>query len=279
MRAVPVEPESDTASSSASDSSSQLPMARDRCQRFSQNDPPREREIVGRPIQAPRHGTRLQRYVQRKRRAASGSTYGNTMSLTQAGPSRTAERMNRVVVDADEPPVRQNFNRESRSAPMDVHNAERPGSPSSRPVDPPTRGRSDERWQGSQRGPAGAVPSSSRVGTSHTAIPHREARPAGMSTETRRQFCESPGAALSQSAKTSHSTGRVSRLPRIDQGVPENATRTYGWPLTSSPAQIRRADIESEGSNSPSFYLQALWLTSSLILTQLIPPGVQSLRL
>src|SRR6266850_2039276 len=267
VRAVPIEPESDTAS--LSDSSSQRPVARDNCQRVrqqnctqetrvSRNEPPREHEIVGRPRQAPRPATRLERYFQRKRAAAS-STHANILSPTHEGPSGSAERMGRVIVGVDEPRERQNFNQESRNAPVYVYDAERPGSPSSRPVDPPTRGRSDERWQGSQHGPVGALPSPSRADTSHAAIPHREARPASTSTGTGRRLCDSPGAALSQSPESGFLMHGFSRFPQFDQGVPENAARTYGRPLTSSPpaAQVGRADIESEGSNGLCFLPQS----------------------
>ena len=88
---------------------------------------------------------------------------------------------------------------------------------------------SDERWQGSQCGPAGALPSSSNADpASHTTIPHREARLGGTSMETGRRFCGSPGGDLSRSAETGHSIGKVSRLPPIDQGVPENTARFRG---------------------------------------------------
>jgi hypothetical protein len=257
VRAVPVEPESDTASSS--DSSSQLSVARDNCQRFPRNELPLEREIVGRPRPAPRPATRLERYFQRKRASAS-STHADILSPTHEGPSGSAERMGRVIVGVDGPRERQIFNQESRNAPVAGYDAEHYGFPSSRPADPPTRGRSDERWQGSQHGPVGALPSSSRADNSHTVIPHREARPASTSTGTGRRLCESPRAAMSQSAESGVPMRGFSRLPQIDQGVPENAVRTYGRPLASSPpaAQVGRANIGSEGSNS-LFFLPQSW--------------------
>jgi hypothetical protein len=263
VRAVPVDPELDTAS--LSDSLSQRSAARDNCQRLghqnrtqetqiSRNEPPREREIVGRPRQAPRPATRLERYFQRKRAAAS-STHANILSPTHEGPSGSAERMGRVNVGVDEPRERQISNQESRNAPVYVYDAERHGSPSSRPVDPLTRGRSDERWQGSQHGLVGALPGPSRADTGHTTIPHRETRPASTSTGMGRRLCESPGAALSQSPESGSPMHGFSRFPQFDQGVPENAARTYGRPLTSSSpaAQVGRADIESEGSNNLCF--------------------------
>jgi hypothetical protein len=294
VRAVPGDPESDTVSSS-SDPSVQLPVVQDNRQRFrqqsrtqtmqiSRNEPPSERKTVERPASvAPRRATRLQHYLQRKRAAAS-STLADIMSPTHAGPSGFAERIDRIVVDADEPRERQNVNQESRNAPVYVYNVERSGSPSSRPVGPSTRGRSDESWQGIQHGQVEELSSPSRAETSHAAMLHREARPMNMAMEMERRLCESPGAALSQSAETSHATHRVSHLPQIDQGVPENRdpARTYGRPLMSSPpaAQIGSADIEHEGSNSLYFLPPGLLANEYLlILTQFIPPGARSLRL
>lgn len=258
VRAVPVEP--DTAS--LSDASSQRYVARDNCRRvrhqnrtqetrISRNEPPREREIAGR--------LRLERYFQRKRATAS-STHADVLSPTHDGPSDYAERVGRVIVGVDEPRERQISNEESRNAPVYVYDAERIGSPSSRPVDPPTRGRSDGRWQGSEHGPVEALPGPYRADTIHTAIPHREARPASTSAGTGRRLSESPGAALSQSPESGSPMHGFSRFPRFDQGVPESAARTYGRPLTSSPpaAQVaRRADIESEGSSGLCFLPQS----------------------
>jgi hypothetical protein len=244
VRAVPVDPASDTASLS---DSSFLSVARVNCQRSRQqnctqgtqfHERPHEREIVGRPIQASRPAARSQHHFQRKR-AAGGSTHPNVMSPTRAGPSNFSERMDPIAVSRDEPRKHQNFNQESRNAPASVYDAGRSNSTSSRPVGPSTRGRCDKRWQGSQHGSVGALPTSSRADTSQAAI-------------------QSPGTVLSQSTESNHAMHRVSRLPQIDQGVPENMARTYGRPLTSPPAaQIGHADIESEseGSNSLSFYL------------------------
>jgi hypothetical protein len=259
VRAVPVDPASDTASLS---DSSFLSVARVNCQRSRQQNftqgtqlRPHEREIVGPPTQTSRLAARSQHHFQRER-AAGGSTHPKVMSPTRAGPSNISERMVPIPVSRDEQRNHQNFNQESRNAPASVCDAGRSNSPSSRPVGPSTRGRCDKIWQGCQHGSVGALPTSSRAGTSKAAIQHREARPASIPTETRQRFCESPGTVLSQSTESNHVMHRVSRLPQIDQGVPENMARTYGRPLTSPPAaQNGHADIESKGSNSLSFYL------------------------
>jgi hypothetical protein len=251
IRVVQVEPESDTVSLSGS-------VAPDNCQRFrhqsrtqgtwvSQGET-HERNVE-RPTPSLRPATRLQRYFHRHR--AASFAHANIMSSAHAGPSGLAERMGGVTIGA-EPRERRSSNQESRNVPayMNNLNTGRPGSPSSRPVGLFTRGRTDERWQGSERGPVGPVPSSSRADI-HTTISHREASPMSTWMETRQQFRESPGATLLQSAMSSLSTPRVSRLSQVenDQGAPGNDSHTHARPPVSSPlvAQIGRADIVSEG--------------------------------
>jgi hypothetical protein len=247
IRVVQVEPESDTESLSDS-------VAPDNCQRFrhqnrahgtwvSQGET-HERNVE-RPTPSLRPATRLQRYFHRHR--AASFAHANIMSSAHAGPSGLAERMGGV-----EPRERRISNQESHNVPAYVNNLNtgRPGSPSSRPVGLFTRGRTDERWQGSERGSVGPVPSSSRADI-HTTISHREASSMSTWMETRQQFRESPGATLLQSAMSSLSTPRVSRLSQLenDQGTPKNDSRTHGRPRVSSPlvAQTGRADIVSEG--------------------------------
>jgi hypothetical protein len=272
VRTVLVDRESDTASSS-SDSSPQLSAARANRERFrpqnrtqatqnSPNEPPSEHEIVERSASVvPRRATtRLQDYLQRKRAAAS-ATLADIMSPTHVGPSGFAEGMDHVAVDADGPQERHGANRESRNmpAPLYVYNVDRSGSPSSRPADSPTRGRNDERWQGSQQGQVEELPRPSRANISHAAaILHREVRSTSTSPLTeRRRLGQSPAATLSQSAEISPATHRASHLHQIDQGVPEDRVLagTYGLPLKSSPlaVQMGSADIEPEGSDGILF--------------------------
>jgi len=254
VRAVRVDPESDTASSS--DSSILPRVARDnrRPFRLQQRTQGHHGHEIERPAPALHPATRLQSHFRRRR--ATDPTHPIIMSSAHAGPSGIAERVDPITMGGEPQNRRQSFNQES---PEYVSNAECSASPSSRPVCLPTRGRSHERWQGSQYGPADALQSSSRADNSHTAIAHREARPVRTSTETRRRWRESPDAALLQSG-SSYSMHMVSLLPQIDDlGTPGNAAHTRGTPLRSSPlmAQNRRTDIEPEGFDDLSFNRQA----------------------
>jgi hypothetical protein len=255
VRVVQVEPESDTVSLSDS-------VAPDNCQRFRHQSRTRGTWVsqgethernVERPTPSLRTATRRQPYFHRHR--AASFAHANIMSSTHAGPSSLAERMGGVSISA-EPRERRSSNQESRNVPayMNNLNTGRPGSPSpsSRPVGLFTRARTDERWQGSERGPVGPVPSSSRADI-HTIVSHREASSMSTSMVTRQQLRESPGATLLQPAMSSLSTPtpRVSRLSQAenDQGTLGNASRTHCRSPVSSPlvAQIGRADIVSEG--------------------------------
>lgn len=246
VRAVRVDPESDTASSS--DSPFPPRAARDnrrpsRQQQRTQGEHGRE---IERPAPVLRPGARPQSYFRRRR--ATDPTYLDIMSSAHAGPSGIAGRMDRIAMGGEPQNRRQGFNQETFEY---VSNVDSSASPSSRPVRPPTRGRSHERWQGSQYGPVDALQGSSRADSSHVAIAHREARPVSTSAETRRRSRESPGTAVLQSAGSSYSIHMVSLLPQIedDVGTPGNAAHTHGTPLRSSPlmTQNRRTDIEPEG--------------------------------
>ena len=242
VRRVPEDPGSDTASSS--DSPFPPRVARDNRQRLRRQH--RTQGHYGheaeRPAPAParRPATRLQSHFRRER--ATSAAHPNIIPSAHAGPSGIVERMDRVTLDSEPQDRLQNFNQESRITLEYVVN----GAPSSRPARLPTRGRSHERWQGSQYRPVDAPRSSSRADNSHTAIPHHEARPMSTSAETRRRSCESPNATLLQPAGSSYSAHGDSRLAL---GVPGNVTHTDGTPPRFSPrtAQIGRTGTEPEG--------------------------------
>ena len=244
VRPVPVDPGSDTASSS--DSPFPPRVARDNRQRQRSRRQHRTQGHYGheveRPAPAPalRPATRLQSNFRRER--ATSAAHPNIIPSAHAGPSGIAERMDRITLGSEPQDRLQNFNQESRITLEYVAN----GSPSSRPARLSTRGRSHERWQGGQYRPVDAPRSSSRAVNSHMAIPHHEARPMSTSGETRRRSCEGPDATLLQPAGSSYSTHGDSRLTL---GVPGNATHTDGTPPRFSPrtAEIGRTDIEPEG--------------------------------
>jgi hypothetical protein len=264
VREIPIDPGSDTASSS---DPPRLPrVARDNRQRSRRQH--RAQGHHGHEIERPeptiRPATRLQSYFRRER--ATGATHPNIVPSAHASPSGVAERTGRITVGGEPEDRHQSFNQESRRTPEHVDGTESSGSPSSRPMRPPTRGRSHERrWQGSRQGPVDAQQSSSRAGNSQTAVPHREARrPVSTSTERRRRSCESPEAALLGSAD--------SRLPRIedDLGIPgSSAAHADGAPPRSSPpaVQIGRTGIEPEGFDSLLFQPTSPSLIRFLVLT------------
>jgi len=251
VRPIPADPESDTASSS--DPPFPLRVTRrDNRQRSRRQHRPQGHHghEIERPAPALRPATRLQSHFRRER--ATGAAHPNIVPSAHAGPSGIAERTYRVTMGSEPQDRHQSFHQESRITLEYVDN----GSPSSRPARLPTRGRSHERWQGSQYRPVNALQSSSRADNSHTAILHHEARPMSTSAETRRRSYESPDATLLQPAESSYSTHRDSRSLL---GIPGNAAHTDGTPPRSSPrtAQIGRPDIESEGFDGLSFNRQA----------------------